>query len=125
MGLVDTQLAALSVVFPGARAEARPDGTVLVTMPSIPLSAAWNERTTTVHFLVPIGYPMAKPDCFWAASHLRLACGTMPQATNLTPIPDESAPHLWFSWHVSQWNPMSDTLLTYARVIQARMMCGN
>ncbi|MES2523233.1 MAG: E2/UBC family protein [Gemmatimonadota bacterium] len=123
MGLIEAQLDALATVFPGASAAARPDGTVLVTIPTIPLSAAWSVRTTAVQFLVPVAYPMAQPDCFWAAPDLRLVPGTMPMNTNLTPIPGESAPQLWFSWHVARWNPVTDTLLTFARVIQARLSC--
>lgn len=125
MGVVEAQLIALRAVFPEAAAMPRADGTVLITVPSVPLPPTWNQTQTTVHFLAPIGYPMAKPDCFWADPSLRLAANSMPNASNLTPIPGESLPRLWFSWHLSIWNPITDTLLTYVRVIQNRFGRGN
>lgn len=104
---------------------ARGDGTALITIPDITLPPGWNARQTTVSFLAPVGYPMAKPDCFWASPDLRLANGAMPQSANLSPIPGDPAARLWFSWHLSTWNPLNDTLLTYARVVQERFRRGN
>jgi hypothetical protein len=126
MGPVDVQLESLREVFPGATAALRTDGTTLVTVPDIPLSTAWNARTTTVVFMAPAGYPMAQPDCFWADSALRLAEGAMPQSSNISAIPGDATLRLWFSWHLSgRWNPLTDTLLTYVRVIQQRLLRGN
>lgn len=120
-GLIEEQFGALRRVFPGANALARPDGTVLVTVPGLRLPPGWNQDVTSVSFVVPVGYPMAKPDCFWADSSLRLAGGGMPANTNLNPVPGTNEPRLWFSWHVSAWNPASDGLLAYVRVIQKRL----
>jgi hypothetical protein len=125
MGPVETQLKGVQMAFPGARGVPRGDGTVLVAVPDVPLPAGWNARTTTVYFLAPVGYPMAQPDCFWADASLRLGSGGMPQAANLSPIPGEPEARLWFSWHLSSWNPTRDTLLSYVRTIQGRFARGN
>jgi hypothetical protein len=126
MGPVEAQIEAVRTLFPEASAVSRGDGTVLVTIPGVPLPAGWSARTTTAYFLAPAGYPMAQPDCFWADATLRLASGAMPQASGLTPIPGESEPRLWFSWHLtSGWNPVRDTLLSYVRTIQGRFARGN
>jgi hypothetical protein len=98
-----------------------PDGTTLVTLIDVPLASGWNQVTTTVNFVVPTGYPVAKPDCFYADGELRLANGAMPQSSRLEVLPGTGESRLWFSWHVSSWNPSTDTLITYLRVIQRRL----
>lgn len=125
MGPVEAQLKAVEMVFPGARVDSRSDGAMLVTVPSVPLPVGWSARATTVYFIAPAGYPMAQPDCFWADTTLRLASGAMPQASNLSPIPGESEARLWFSWHLSAWNPVRDTLISFVRSIQGRFARGN
>src|SRR5262249_37586200 len=98
-----------------------PDGSQLVKIPNVKLTAGWNRRTTTAFFVVPIGYPIASPGSFWTDSDLRLANGGMPQNTGMQVPPFESAPKLWFSWHPASWNPNRNDLLTFARVIQDRL----
>lgn len=95
-------------------------GTALVKVPSIPLPEGWNAKETSVWFVVPIGYPMAQPDCFWADSTLRLANGAMPQNTGLNVASGATEEGLWFSWHVASWNALTDDLLIYLRVIRNR-----
>lgn len=125
-GPVEAQLEAVRASFPGASAARRGDGTVLVTVPDVPLPPGWNAASTAIFFLAPAGYPAAQPDCFWADASLRLASGMMPQASNMTPIPGEANPRLWFSWHLTGgWNPMRDSLLSYVRTIQGRFARGN
>lgn len=96
-----------------------PDGSSLVKIPSVALPDGWLRDTTSVVFVAPKGYPFAQPDCFWADPELKLKNGAMPQGTGQNPCPD-GLPHLWFSWHVSGWNPNMDTFLTYLRVIKRR-----
>lgn len=124
-GVIDAHLEQLRKFFPKASARLVGDGVTLVTVPDVVLPAGWNQDTTTVYFLAPSGYPMAKPDCFWADATLRLASGAMPQSSGMNP-PTGIAQHLtWFSWHVGNWNPVTDTLLTYVRVIQDRFVKRN
>lgn len=120
-GPLEGQLGRLQKAFPGSRARALPDATVLVTVPSVPLSTGWSQVTTDVSFVVPVGYPMARPDCFYADVGLRLANGNLPMNTAPQQIPHSEDTCVWFSWHLTTWHPTRDTLLTYVRVIQDRL----
>jgi Prokaryotic E2 family E len=100
------------------------NGTAVVAIPNFQLAPGWNKRSTTVYFVVPVGYPTAKPDTFWADSDLHLASGAEPQASNRSNdshgLPDKRN-LLWFSWHAQTWNPNRDSLSTYAAVIDRRL----
>jgi hypothetical protein len=116
------QFEALRAEYASATLEPLSSGAALVSIPDFPLPSGWSAALTTVRFLAPVGYPLAKPDCFWASPELRLQNGGMPQSTNQTPIPETNgAAQLWFSWHVNQWNPNRDGLVTYVRVIEQRL----
>ena len=116
------QLDDLTKVFPGSTLESISGGAGLVTVPDVSLPEGWNKRTTTIWFLVPVGYPSATPDCFYADSDLRLVNAAMPGSSGMQEIPNVGGgPRLWFSWHVSGWQPTRDTLLTYVRVIRDRL----
>lgn len=125
MGVVEAHFAQLLERHPDATLEHLPGGIARVTVPNLPLGSIWNQPTTTVHFLVPVGYPVAPPDCFWADPTLALLGGLEPANSNLTPPPWTTTPYRWFSYHVQHsWKPTRDTLLTYVRVIQARLSEG-
>jgi hypothetical protein len=119
--LIARQIAELQETSPGANATPLPDGTTLVSLPDVPLPAGWNQDRTHVWFLVPVGYPAARPDCFFADAGLRLAHGQMPQNTGMQGLPGTGSPHVWFSWHLQAWDPSRDTLLTFARVARDRL----
>lgn len=95
-------------------------GVLVVTLPDFRLPAGWSKPTTQVHFVVPVGYPYAQPDCFHTDQDLRLAGGGMPQNAafqDLMPM----GTTLWFSWHLGRpWKPGKDTLLTWTKVIDNR-----
>jgi hypothetical protein len=97
-----------------------PDSTTLVTLPEVPLPPGWSASTTTVWFVVPVGYPAAQPDCFWVDADLRLANGSLPSNSGAQSVPVVGAPALWFSWHLSARRPSHDSLITYARFIARR-----
>lgn len=125
LGVVDAHFAQLLERHPQATIELLPDGTARVSVPGLPLGPLWNQPFTTVHFLVPVGYPVAPPDCFWADPTLTLLGGGTPMNANLTPPPWTPSTHLWFSYHVQQgWKPTRDSLTTYVHVIQARLHEG-
>ena len=119
--IAEVQFEELKEAFPGAEMQALPGGLWVVRVPEVGLPAGWNQSVTTVWFLVPVGYPSANPDCFYADSSLRLASGAMPGATGVQAIPHVNSQHLWFSWHVGSWSAGRDTLLTYLRVIRDRL----
>jgi hypothetical protein len=123
MAIVDEQIQQLEAAWPGTTHAPLPSGASLIKIPELKLPPGWSRASSAIRFLAPIGYPHAKPDCFWADHGLRLANGAMPNAANENnPIPEApSEPMgLWFSWHVAQWNPNRDTLLTFLNVIQDR-----
>lgn len=123
-GVLDVHLEQLQRVFPRATVRLVDGGASLVTVPDVVLPSGWNQQTTTVYFHAPAGYPMAKPDCFWADATLRLAGGNMPQSSGMSVCNGMPGQLTWFSWHVN-WNPVTDTLLTYVRVIQDRFLKRN
>lgn len=122
---LEAQFEKLKAVRPDAEHRSAGDGTSLITVRDVPTGppGKWNRNAVTAHMLVPLGYPQARPDCFWTDSDLRLASGGMPANANLQPIPgyQELGARLWFSWHVASWNPMGDDLVTYLKVIERRL----
>jgi hypothetical protein len=121
--VIDQHLAQLRASYPGAEARPQTDGSHLIVVPAITLPRGkWNQEKTDVFFLAPAGYPVARPDCFWADFSLRLANGGLPQ--NSSP---QQAPFglnlLWFSWHLAGWNSR-DTLKTFLAVILDRFEKG-
>jgi hypothetical protein len=98
-----------------------PDGSHLIVVPAYELPDGWSKPRVDVKFIAPVGYPLARPDCFWADVDLRLKNGNPPMNTGNTPLPYATGPHLWFSWHVATWNPNNDSLLTYLYVIKRRL----
>jgi hypothetical protein len=122
MSILDRQLEELREVYPaGVDTKTLPSGAVLIELKGVTLPVGWNKPSTSIRFLVPVGYPFAAPDCFWADDALRLDPNRQPQATNFQAIPEANAPGLWFSWHVQGWNPNRSNLVTYAKVIEQRL----
>lgn len=102
-----------------------PNGSHLIRIDNVDIGPGWNRQTANVLFVAPPGYPAGQPDCFWVEPKgLRLANGTTPKATNdSNPIPGDTMPGrqtTWFSWHVQSWNPSTDTLRHYFKVILER-----
>jgi hypothetical protein len=106
--------------WPSATLVRQPDGSHIVSVKDLSLPPGWSKANSSVHFLAPVGYPLSRPDCFWADADLRLANASMPQNTGVTPVGNTGVPGLWFSYHVSAWNPNNDNLLTYLHVIKGR-----
>jgi hypothetical protein len=118
---LEEQFALLKTVAEQAALSMLPSGAAIVSVPRFVLPAGWSRPDTTVRFFAPVGYPFAKPDCFWVDPDLRLSSGAMPQNTQIQPIPETSEPLLWFSWHTTQWHPSRDTLVSYFYVIMSRL----
>lgn len=122
MNPIELQLAELRRVY-GDQANVRqlPGGAYLVTIPPVKLAPGWNKAETSIRFIAPVGYPFAAPDCFWADPDLRLQGGGEPQASNGQAIPEVNEPGRWFSWHVQNWNPNQNNLVTYAKITEQRL----
>ncbi len=116
--VLDEQMTAVIQAHPGAAIQEMGDGTHIVSV-RLPLCAGWNAASALVRFLVPIPFPAAPPDCFYADPGLRLANDAMP--TNTGPQLLAGQQLLWFSWHLAFWNPAKDTLLGYVRFIAERL----
>jgi len=118
--IIDAQFSKIVENYKGSTIQNLPNGTSLVQVPEVNLPDGWNQKQTTIWFLIPQGYPVAKPDCFWADRDLRLKNGTMPMNTSHTPMPNGTT-ELWFSWHSAKWNPNTDELLTYLHMTKTRL----
>ena len=97
-----------------------PNGTTLVQLRDFALPPGWNATRTNVFFLVPAGYPMARPDTFWTDRSLQLASGRPPSNTGSNQPPGVPPNLLWFSWHPAAWNPNRDSLVNYVAMIGHR-----
>jgi hypothetical protein len=121
MPVIDDQFAKLKEKFQQSSLQNLPSGAALITVDNFRLPQGWSAPETTVRFIAPVGYPHAKPDCFWTAPGLRLASGALAQASaDGNQIPETGQTGVWFSWHAGQWNPNRDTLLTYLNLIGNR-----
>lgn len=118
---VQEQFAELKQRYPGAVLTPVGDGSFVVTVPQVATGSGWSAPATAVKFHVPVQFPTARPDCFWAEEGLVLADGRIPQNTGVNPIPAAAnGPLRWYSWHVTHWSPNDDTLTTYLNVIRNR-----
>ncbi|HMM95059.1 E2/UBC family protein [Phycicoccus sp.] len=112
------QMSELSATFPGAAMRPLPDGTHVVSV-SMTLAPGWSQDLAEVEFIVPVPYPTAQPDCFFANENLRLASGAVPSNSGQQLL--EGKNRLWFSWHLqTPWLPARHTLVTYAHFIAER-----
>jgi len=112
----------LKGLFAGAMLTQRPDGTALVRIRDFSLPAGWNPGRTDLVFLIPLGYPVARPDCFWVRADVRLATGAQPANSAINNAHGDPEPMLWFSFHPTTWNPNHDNLVTYVRIIERRLV---
>lgn len=113
------QLAEVQRRYPGARLEGAAEGSRVLVVPGVCMSAGWNASSTTVRVLVPVGFPHVKPDCFYAESTLRLATGAEPASSNIQSIFGGQC--RWFSWHISTWDPARGSLDQYLHVCESRL----
>jgi hypothetical protein len=121
LSLFDEHFGLLRSVHPRAESSDLGDGAQLVSVPHVALDEHWSKSLTTVRFIAPKGYSVARPDSFWVDGDLSLAGGGKPRNSG------ENAPYpvlqglLWFSYHLSTWNPSADNLLTYLQFVKGRL----
>jgi hypothetical protein len=116
---VVAQLGAVRRRYPDARVEVSADGQRVLIVPNVPIRAGWNKNAAAIFFLVPVGYPQVKLDCFYVDADLRLANGEQPGQSAIQQVFGSS--YLWFSWHITEWNPANASLDQYVRVCEARL----
>lgn len=80
----------------------------------------WNRTTTDLMIIAQPAYPNAKLDMFYVPPGMRLADGRVPKAGESEEVHGGKN---WqrFSWHVNNWNPAHDSLITYLNVVDARL----
>jgi hypothetical protein len=117
--VVEQQLADLRSRYPAARLQAVPDGTRLLVVPGVSVASGWSIASATVLVLVPVGYPHVKLDCFYTEATLRLATGAEPASSTIQAVFDGS--YRWFSWHLSDWDPIRASLDQYIRFCESRL----
>jgi len=116
------QFETLKREYPTATCEALPSGAAVITIRDFPLPDGWSRPTIRVTFVAPVGYPLAKPDFFWTSPELRLRDGAMPHAAVPMLMHEANGEfQLRFSWHLNEWNPNRDDLVTFLRVIDHRL----
>lgn len=120
MSIFDEQFEHLRSKYPDAKSRPRPDGSYFVELTSA-LPPGWNKQQARLYFIVPVGFPAARPDCFWSDKDLRLQSGGMPANASENNSHGETDSLLWFSYHPSTWSPNNDSLMTYVRLILQRL----
>lgn len=121
IGIPEQQFVSVAERYPGSELRPMDDGARIAVIDNVVLRPGlWNKPSTKIGFVVPVGYPMARPDCFWADGDLRLANGGMPKNAQFN-AQYFFADWLWFSYHPVQWDTSRDTLITYVRLIKQRL----
>lgn len=117
--VADVELQSLEARYGDVQVVRQPDGSVRVVLASVRLPRGWSQANSRIAFVLPVGYPAAQPDCFFADESLRLASGALPQNAGIQQF--GNATWLWFSWHVSGWTPGRDNSVTFAHFIESRL----
>ena len=113
LSLIEEQLKELLEIHPQATITALPDGSTLVSVPNMRIPPGWNVPEATIVFVIPAGFPTARPDCFWTNPGVLLASGGQPANSNPQMPPGGTVMMRWFSWHLQNWHPNRDTIYTY------------
>lgn len=122
MRSLQADLEALRSVFPGSRIENVAGVGRVCIVPGLATGEAWDPPTTEIRFVLAQGYPQSRPDCFFARPDLRLKSGRAPQ--NAQPQRLGTEQHLWFSWHLTAWDPATDGLTRFTRFCHRRFQLG-
>lgn len=118
--ILQRQFETLAARWKGATLSGNGDGSHAITVPDLSLPPGWNRSSVGVAFVVPVGYPLAAPDCFWSEPGLALDHGGPPQNTGHNAGAGIPPGWLWFSWHPGYWDANGSNLETYLNVIRRR-----
>lgn len=97
------------------------DGMANILITQYPVNSGHYSKLDTEMLLrIPLSYPHGKPDMFWTDEDLLLRNGNVPKNSEVVEV--------WmgrrrrrFSWHLSQWNPGVDNLVTYLEFVNNRL----
>lgn len=118
---VEAELQALRDAYPGegrVTTDLQPDGNLLVTIRDVPVPSGWNRQTTRLRFVVPPGYPQARPSGFSVDDGFALATGAPGSGGGEANFADGK----WrsYCWQPKAWEMSRETLLRYAKFAEAR-----
>lgn len=98
------------------------DGFTHLTISDFPMPSPYDPRRVTLLIRLPAGYPMANPDLFFVAPHVKLN-GSDPQACGgrLNALGIE-----WQQWsrHNQHWRPGVDSLRSFIAAIRRELQRG-
>lgn len=97
----------------------QPNEWVFLVFPAFTLPAHFSKAVSRLLIKIPPNYRAAKPDMFWLDADVALKAGGMPAGACQESVLGES----WvrFSWHLQNWMPDRDRLLTFINFIRARL----
>jgi hypothetical protein len=104
----------------GCNIEVKEDSEICIIFKDYPVpSNIWNCDKTDLLVVTHPTYPNAKMDMFWVDPPIALKSGAQAQAVS----PETKCGRSWlrFSWHVQNWNPAHDNLITYLNVVDDRL----
>ena len=73
--VIQAQFARVLQDFPGATMAEQPDGTIHVEARNIQVPPGWNKPATSILVILPVTFPEARPNGFYADPDLNLAGG--------------------------------------------------
>jgi len=117
--MAEPEVQALEVRYERVVVDPQADRSVHLVLECVRLPAGWSQSASSIAFVLPVGYPAAQPDCFYAEASLRLASGALPQNAGMQHF--RGATWLWFSWHLATWIPGRDNTMTFAHFIESRL----
>lgn len=131
IGLIHDGIERLRTKWPQSHYCPGKHGDYLIIVPGVLLPKGYRETICTILFIVPPGFPGARPDHFFTDIEIRLASGAIPKATVIAhpegrgnfchPSWPQWSRSMWWSWHLQMWNPNRDGLYTYMKVITQRL----
>lgn len=96
----------------------RPDGSIYIFVPSISLPQGWNMQTTKLLVILPVQYPQAPLQGFYADANLKLADGRAPSGGGAATIDNEQ--WLRFCWNPQTWDMSRENLWKYIKFVESR-----
>ena len=96
----------------------RPDGSTYIIIPSISLPNGWNMPATKILVILPVQYPQASPQGFYADPNLKLADSRAPSGSGAAVIDSEQ--WLRFCWNPQVWDMSRESLWKYIKFVETR-----
>ena len=123
---IEDGLERIKTKYPQAHIEFNEPYEPILVVPGVRLGEGWNKTICTILSIIPRGFPAVQPDRFWVdLPDLRLSNGDQPEYTNtLIDIyghPQWNNCTTWFAWILQGWNPNTDSLYTWLKVMERRL----